>query len=253
MSKAVKQHNDGSGDHNVGTAEQEEIKLHWFPLEAKDWLTDSRLSLCSPTTRGIWIDAICVMWLNGQSGELTGTAAQLARMCRCSEPEMREALIELFETGTADILLPSKNEANRFCLLSKTQANGTEILQANLQANLKQILRNRRMYKAHGISQIRSEVGRKGGSKTQANGLAKMKQVHQANRQANGKQSSSKRSDSDSESGSGSGSGFGNGCESVSHGNQEDNGQSPVPGNGLGQVALDQDQDEEEIIEGIPS
>jgi hypothetical protein len=192
-------------ESNTAAQPEEDLKLHWRPHNSKEFLTDTKLSLCCPATRGIWADALDAMWLSGQSGELTGTAAQLSRQCRCSESEMKDAIIELFETGTADILLPSKSEANQFCLISKGQANGMADLQANLQANGKQILRNRRMHKAHGISQIRSKFGSRGGSKTQANRLAKMKQIHQANREPNSKQSSSKRS----VSGSGSGSGYG--------------------------------------------
>jgi hypothetical protein len=186
--------NPADASHNTGDTEQPEddLKLYWMPHNAKDWLTDPQLSMCSPATRGIWKDAIDVMWLSGQTGQLMGSVTQLARRCRCSESEVKEAIIELFETGAASVLLPSKNGEKPILLSSQQQAN----LEANLEANGKLILRNRRMYKAHGISKIRAEAGRKGGSKIKA----KYRAIHQANSQANGKQSSSKRSVSVSDS-----------------------------------------------------
>jgi hypothetical protein len=180
-------------DDSNTSVQSAELKLYWLPHNAKDWLTDPKLSKCSPATRGIWKDAIDNMWLSGQSGELIGTVAQLSRLCRCFESEMKEALVELLETGAADIILVTESG-------SKTLAESDSKTLANLEAKSKLILRNRRMHKAHAISEIRSKAGRKGGSKTQANPLAKMKQIHQANSQANGKQSSSKRSVSVSDS-----------------------------------------------------
>ena len=127
------------------------------------------------------------MWLNKQSGELIGTVAQLAQRCRCSESSMKEAAIELLETHTADVLIPSDLQANSQAtpeaLLKRTEVAR---LQARIEANGKIILRNRRMYDAHKTSEKNSESGRKGGKKTQANRKAKMRAIHQANCQARG-------------------------------------------------------------------
>ena len=84
-------------------------KLPWYPKWATDWLNCPELSLCGPATRGIWEDALCAMHLSSQKkdseegGVLTGTVEQLSRVCRASPDEMRAAIIELFETGTADV------------------------------------------------------------------------------------------------------------------------------------------------------
>ena len=78
-------------------------KLPAFLLYTGDWMKDPSLSMCSPSTRGIWIDFICAMHELGRSGQVTGTVEQLCRVCRCTAAEMRSALIELKNTRTADI------------------------------------------------------------------------------------------------------------------------------------------------------
>jgi uncharacterized protein YdaU (DUF1376 family) len=68
-----------------------------------DWITDPALSMCSPTTRGIWIDLLCAMHRSGRAGEIVGTDDQIARLCRCSAEEARAAIAELEQTGAADV------------------------------------------------------------------------------------------------------------------------------------------------------
>lgn len=41
-----------------------------FQFYAMDWLTDPSLRLCSPETRGVWIDLLCFMFLSNQPGFL---------------------------------------------------------------------------------------------------------------------------------------------------------------------------------------
>jgi hypothetical protein len=60
--------------------------------------------MCSPATRGIWVDALCAMHENNRSGSITGSPDQLARVLRCTPAEFLIALRELGETKTADIL-----------------------------------------------------------------------------------------------------------------------------------------------------
>lgn len=74
--------------------------LKFFPA---DWVTDPNLSMCSASTRGIWIDMICAMHQSDRSGTLTGTPDQLARVCRCSPSDVHSAVCELKATGTADV------------------------------------------------------------------------------------------------------------------------------------------------------
>ena len=70
---------------------------------AGDWMSDPKLSMCSAATRGIWMDALCAMHINGRAGELSGTPDQLARVCRCLPAEMPTAIADLKTTGAADV------------------------------------------------------------------------------------------------------------------------------------------------------
>lgn len=78
-------------------------KLPYFPFYPGDWLKDDALALCAPATRGIWIDLIARMHERDRSGELRGTAEQLARAARCSSVEFVHAATELKDTNTADV------------------------------------------------------------------------------------------------------------------------------------------------------
>lgn len=78
-------------------------KLPWMKWFAADWLNDPQLSLCTPATRGVWSDLVSVMHLSGQTGELSGTSDQLARVARCSAAELAHALTDLRTTGAADV------------------------------------------------------------------------------------------------------------------------------------------------------
>ena len=75
-----------------------------FQFYVRDWLTDTELGQCSPATRGIWIDMLANMWVARQRGKLEGTIQSIARLCRCSESEALEAINELEQTSTADIM-----------------------------------------------------------------------------------------------------------------------------------------------------
>jgi hypothetical protein len=74
-----------------------------FPFYPGDWMKDPALGMCSPQTRGIWIDFLCAVFNYGHGGSVTGTREQLARLCRCTVAEMDAALGELLQTRTADI------------------------------------------------------------------------------------------------------------------------------------------------------
>lgn len=74
-----------------------------FQLYTGDWLKDPRLSMCSPSTRGIWIDLICAMHEADRSGQIVGNRDQLARLCRCTAVEISDAIGELANTGAADV------------------------------------------------------------------------------------------------------------------------------------------------------
>lgn len=78
-------------------------KLPWFKMFSSSWLTDPRLSRCSSSTRGIWIDLICSMHEDGQVGVLKGTAEELSRVARCSPQEFILAMTEISTKGVGDI------------------------------------------------------------------------------------------------------------------------------------------------------
>ena len=76
-------------------------KLPYLPFYIGDWRKDTALSLCTPATRGIWIDLLCAMHELNRSGQITGTIDQLSRVCRCTAVEMTSAINELSVTGAA--------------------------------------------------------------------------------------------------------------------------------------------------------
>jgi len=74
-------------------------KLPAFQFYPGDWLKDPELSMCSPATRGIWIDFLCRAHESGRSGQVTATPEQFARLCRCTAAEFVAAADELQNTG----------------------------------------------------------------------------------------------------------------------------------------------------------
>lgn len=74
-----------------------------------DWLKDPHLSMCSPATRGIWMDALCLMHENGESGSITGTIEGLSRACRCTPDELAFALKELELSGVCPPIVREKS------------------------------------------------------------------------------------------------------------------------------------------------
>jgi hypothetical protein len=65
--------------------------------------------MCTPATRGVWMDLLCAMHQSGRSGELRGTTDQIARLARSSTAELTQALTELQTTGTADVTFRNKD------------------------------------------------------------------------------------------------------------------------------------------------
>lgn len=78
-------------------------KLPHIPFYTGDWLKDAAVSVCTPATRGVWIDLLCAMHECNRSGELRGTSEQLARLARCSTVELKAALTEL-QTSEAAVV-----------------------------------------------------------------------------------------------------------------------------------------------------
>lgn len=78
-------------------------KLPAMQFYTGDWKKDPELSLCSPATRGVWVDLLCAMHDADRCGKVSGTMQQLARIGRCTEVEMRETIDELKRTKTATV------------------------------------------------------------------------------------------------------------------------------------------------------
>lgn len=78
-------------------------KLPYMAFYIGDWLTDPAVSLCTPATRGVWIDLLSAMHGAGRVGSLTGTREQLARLGRCVPADLALALTDLQATGAADV------------------------------------------------------------------------------------------------------------------------------------------------------
>lgn len=76
--------------------------IPWMKFYPADWIKDPALSMCSPATRGIWIDLICAMH-QADDATLKSTPAKLARLARCLPDEMLAALSELADEGAADV------------------------------------------------------------------------------------------------------------------------------------------------------
>lgn len=74
-----------------------------------DWLKDPALSMCSPPSRGIWMDLLCLMHENKESGEISGPMIGLARACRCTYEELEAALAELVAVGVCPEIVRGKN------------------------------------------------------------------------------------------------------------------------------------------------
>lgn len=68
-----------------------------------DWLKDPAVSMCTPTTRGVWIDFLCAMHERDRCGVIAGTREQLARLGRCPAVHLDHALSELQTSGAAVI------------------------------------------------------------------------------------------------------------------------------------------------------
>lgn len=78
-------------------------KLPYVPFYTGDWLKDPALSICEPATRGIWADLLMAMHELNRSGELRGTADQLARVSRCQTVQFIQAVTDLQNSRAADI------------------------------------------------------------------------------------------------------------------------------------------------------
>ena len=83
-------------------------KKAWFQFYPGDWKRDPELRKTKLATRGALIEMICAMD-DMDSFSLTGTHAQLARICGCQEDEMREAILDLSVTKALHVTVSDEN------------------------------------------------------------------------------------------------------------------------------------------------
>lgn len=76
-----------------------------FPFYIKDWLTDPQLQMACFSTKGMWMDLLCLMWKNKPRGEVTGTVKQLARLLGAEISEVQAFLIDVKELEFCDIFV----------------------------------------------------------------------------------------------------------------------------------------------------
>lgn len=75
-----------------------------FQFYAMDWLTDPSLRLCSPETRGVWIDLLCWMFLSNEPGFLIINgqpldANSLKQFVNCDQKTFEKIWSELTKFG----------------------------------------------------------------------------------------------------------------------------------------------------------
>ena len=56
------------------------MKAPAFQFYVRDWLTDSQLQSATESTRGIWINALCLMWLEPAQGTLTRPIGEMSKI-----------------------------------------------------------------------------------------------------------------------------------------------------------------------------
>lgn len=79
------------------------MRIPYIMFYQQDWIADPKLTMCSAATRGVWMDMLCAMHMDNRSGVLSGTPEMLAKICRCTVEEMKNAIRELHSTKTADV------------------------------------------------------------------------------------------------------------------------------------------------------
>ena len=77
-------------------------KLGWFPFYSRDWYGDSKLAQCHPTTRGIWIDLLALMFTEGQAS-IEVDIVGLMRLGRCDVTATEQFLKDLGKHKFADV------------------------------------------------------------------------------------------------------------------------------------------------------
>lgn len=75
---------------------------------------DPKVAQCSPQTRGIWMDALCTMMGLG-TYRIEGTDEQLARACRATADQIRDAHDELRNHNVAEVHIAANGHKTWVC------------------------------------------------------------------------------------------------------------------------------------------
>lgn len=82
---------------------KDETQKHFYmKFHKADWKNDPNLTMCSPATRGIWIDILATLD-DMRQATFTASDAAWARFGRCTPPEAAAALRELAQYGAAEV------------------------------------------------------------------------------------------------------------------------------------------------------
>ncbi len=74
-----------------------------FQLYVRDVLTDSALQRARAATRGIWFNAVCLMWLEDERGKLVVTPDEFPRVLNCTAEERDAFIADCNTLAFADI------------------------------------------------------------------------------------------------------------------------------------------------------
>lgn len=91
-----------------------------FQWYARDWLTDVNLRMCSRAARGLWVDALSLMWLSDVQGRLNCISrADLCLVLGGTEAELTPLIDELISKGVASSDGPGSLISRRMSSMAK--------------------------------------------------------------------------------------------------------------------------------------
>jgi hypothetical protein len=98
----------------------------WYP---GDFRRDPRVMGLTFTARAVWREILDTMFLDGHTGQLTGTVEQLARMCFCSATDIQTFLRENETLEVADVTFcnPNVTICNRRMVRAHNERENTRL------------------------------------------------------------------------------------------------------------------------------
>lgn len=108
-----------------------------FQFYVKDWIMDPQLRMCAHSTKGIWMDILCYMWLAEPKGFINGTYDEIKRMTGAT-------------TCDFDFFI-TEAQRHKFCDISinKITDRNENITDDNYKITEEITLYNRRMYREY--------------------------------------------------------------------------------------------------------